>query len=330
MNRSRRISLAVGVLAVGGLLFTATPASAAVAVLPEQDDLYGIAFAEEESFNPLQLVSFDSTNANATTVGTGTEIVEFNDQGQAAYDVSRDISWITYQTYDELEESHHFLATIDVATGVSTPIGEILDTEGEEVYVLGVMVGADGVLYALDDSSYNLWKLDPITAEATLVAESGHFHSFAYDPVTDAYYGIDHEGYTLWQIDVATGGLTEVATWEEFAPDGAFDSHSMQFDSNGVLWFQTWSGEENEIIATYTLGSGVLAEVVGEPNVSGSPIYVDPSILITRGAAPVAPVEPTLAATGSDAGPVVLFGGLLFAAGAALVLGRVASRRNAA
>ena len=327
MNRSR-LSLAVGVLAVGGLLFTATPASAAVAVLPEQDDLYGIAFSENQSFDPLQLVSFDPTNANATTVGTGTEIVEFNDQGQAAYDVSRDVSWITYVTYDELEESHFFLASIDVATGVTTTIGEMLDSEGTNFYFNGIMVGADGVLYAIDDSDYDLWTIDPVTAVATFVADVGHFHAFAYDPVTDAFYGIDHDNYTLWQIDVATGALTEVATWEEFAPDGASDSHSMQFDSNGVLWFQTWIEEESEVIATYTLG-GAFAEIVGEPNVGGSPIYVDPSILITRGVA-VAPVEPTLAATGSDAGPVVLFGGLLLAGGAALVLGRVASRRNPA
>ena len=329
MTRTRAISALVGAAAIGGLLFAATPASAAVAVLPEQDELYGIVDFIEDS-SQFQLVGLGSTDATGTTIGAGNDIMNFDGLGQAAYDVSRDTSWVTYETYDG-DVTTSFLATIDVTTGVATTVGEIVDGDGFNVFVLGVMVGDDGVIYALTDGPYALLKLDPTTAVATEVGPSDHFHSFAYNPVTDSFYGINHDDYDLYEIDVTTGAATFVLGDEDYFPEDTEDSHAMQFDSNGVLWFQTFdTDEENDLIVTYTLDSGVLGEIVGEPTVDGEGIRVDPSILITRGAAPVAPVEPTLAATGSDAGPVVLFGGLLLAAGAAVVLGRVASRRNAA
>lgn len=327
MTRTRTISALVGALAVGGLLFAAAPASAAVAILPEQDDLYGVTdFLGETS--EFQLVEFTPTDASASPVGVGNEVVDFEALGQAAYDVLRDTSWVTYAVYDG-ETTRFFLATIDVTTGVATTIGEILD-QGSRVWANGVMVGTDGVLYAIDEETYDLYTLNPETAEATRVNLVGHFHAFAYDPLTDGFYGISHDDYNLYEIDVATGATSLVVAYGDFFPADTSDSHSMQFDSNGVLWFQTYSDlEESQVIATYTLGSDVLAEVVGMPNIEGTEIYVDPTILITRGIPAAAPAEPTLAATGSDAGPVVLFGGLLLAAGAALVLGRVASRRSA-
>ena len=334
MTRTRTLSALAGALTVGGLILAATPASAAVAVLPEQDDLYAItSYNEIEGLGEnLQLVSLDPTNVDGTPVGSGTPVTNFDGELQAAYDALRGVSWAPYVTYDSVEEvDEFFLAMIDVTTGVTTTVGEILDGEGNTVSILGVMVGTDGVLYGFDDNVYGLWKIDPTSAVATYVAEAGHFHSFAFDPVTNAYYGIEHEeGNPLYEINVTTGALTLVAA--SILPDGIGDSHSMQFDSNGVLWVTSFLGSPSfdEVIATYSLG-GPIAEVVGVPNVDGSDIVVSPTILITRGpvAAPVAPVEPTLAATGSDAGPVVLFGGLLLAAGAAVVLGRVASRRSA-
>ena len=336
MNRNRTASVLVGIVAAGGLLFAATPAWAAVAVLPEQDDLYGItSYNELEGLGEnLQLVSLDPTNADATPVGSGTEVENFDSEGQAAYDVSRDVSWLTYYSYDPIEEEDSvFLAWIDVATGVTTTVGEVVDSEGDVVYVNGVMVGTDGVIYAIDDSDYSLWTLNPETGAATLaVPEVGHFHAYAYNPVTDAFYGISHEGiYDLWEIDVETGALTLIAEQDAYFPEDASDSHSMQFDSNGVLWFQTWLGEEQQVIATYTLESGIIAEIVGEPNFNGGDISVSPTILITRGApAVVVPVEPALAATGSETAPIILFGGLLLAAGGSLIVARAASRRAAA
>ena len=329
MTRTRTLSALVGALAVGGLLFVATPASAAVAVLPEQDDLYGVTDWESETEEDfIQLLAVDSTTAAGTEIGPGVLTPAYFGMGQAAYDSLRDVSWVTYLTYDG-EFIHSWLATVDVATGDVTTIGEILDNEGGAFHINGVMVGDDGIIYAVEEQEDGLYILDPTTAVASFVGELLHTHSFAYDPVTDSFYAIDHNGYELVEVDVATGATTLVATWGEVVPEGWYDSHSMQFDSNGAMWFQTWGNDEDEVIATYTIGSGVLAEEVGSPSVGGDEVDLDPSILITRGDPVVAPVEPTLAATGSDAGPVVLFGGLLLAAGAAVVLGRVASRRSA-
>src|SRR5690606_17916836 len=139
-------------------------------------------------------------NADATPVGIGTTRGGFNKEGQAAYDVLRGTSWVTYSVYRGLA-LHYFLAEVDVATGVATEVGEILDDEGARFDVFGVMVGTDGVLYSLDGND-RLWTIDPATAVATFVAQAGHFLSFGYDPVTDAYYGIDHDDYDLWEINV--------------------------------------------------------------------------------------------------------------------------------
>ena len=128
--------------------------------------------------------------------------------------------------------------------------------------VLAVLVSGStasaGILYAIDDSSNSLLRIDPTTAAITAVGSTGvaagDFGDLTYNPIDGLLYWIPGRGNNnLYTIDPNTGLATLVGA------HGINELFSLAFDTlNNVLYADSTNGN------LYTLNSGTgAATLVG-------------------------------------------------------------------
>jgi len=305
-----------GVSLVALSVFAATPALAAGNAVDPGDAMYAINC--DSVYNDWQLFGVDSTTAFSTAIGTGTGVYTGTCAGQPAYNPATGVSYYI-QWFDESDE----LASIDVATGVSTTIGEFVWENGEfpqTVQADAMAIAADGTAYLLGEGE--LWALDLSDGSIEPIGESLiDTYALAVDPVTGTLYGITSNN-DIYEIDPATGAVSLVDTIA-FPSKGHY-VYSLQFDQAGTFWI-----EADEVGESYVanLWSFTLA-TVDAPVLSGAftdgPFYTEALLII-----PATP-KVVLADTGVDSSGVPLvagIAGMVVLAGAAAMI--VRRRRTA-
>lgn len=315
-----RIRPLVLVAAVGGLLtLGVAPAVAAGNAIDPGDSLYSLSCDSE--YPNFQLFSVDSTTAFSTPVGEGTLPNVDTCAGQPAYNPVTGISYYI-QWFDEGDTE---LASIDVATGVSTSIGVFYWPNGEfpeNIDADSIAIGGDGSAYML--SSGTLYSLNLTTGFVEVIAPvtESALYSFAWDPKTGLFFAVNTE-WDVFQIDVTDGTLDYVDTLG-FPGAGLYGTYSLQFDKAGTLWIEldvdatVWEG------GMATLWSATLT-TLDTPVLSGvftdDPYYTEALLII--------PGKPALAATGSTGASVLpwAIGGAVLLLGVGALISVARTRR---
>jgi hypothetical protein len=325
MRRLVRTALsgaAVTCIALGGLLLTATPASAAApGQLPAGDTLFALD-CDGETVSTYQFTDV----ATATTVPVG----EANDldsdcAGPAAYDYSTGTAY--FISWGEDGE----LATLNWSTGgaAAAALLTISDDPETDVYPDGIAIGLDGAAYITFNT--NLYSLNKTTGVMTLIGSTGvdDLYGFAVHPATGVFYAINEDGI-VYVVDVTDASLDELATLElDYEGDGpSTNIYALQIDRDGVFWIQNygiysdlWSARLDDLANTETFW-GVI-------HYDADTVFDTESILLVPGAAPTAdPVKPALAETGVAQSPALWVGGAaVLLLGSALVVFRAVKRR---
>lgn len=110
------------------------------------------------------------------------------------------------------------LRTIDPATGATALIGPVVGREGSVKMIEAIAFSPDGELFALGSAgtrfSNALYRIDTVTAEATLVADLPIPDADALAFARGFLYAADAKGADadLWRIDPATGELVSLGT----------------------------------------------------------------------------------------------------------------------
>lgn len=309
--KTTRVIAAIGVAAA--LTFVASPAHAAP-TLPEGEWL--LAASCDSDLPAAEVFHVDPATGTSTAIGTGD--TDFVCSYQGAWDV-------TTSTYYGViwDDSTAELVTWDLTTGDATKVGDILAGD-TAVFPYSFVIGLDGKAYfnEYDD----LYSLDLATGSATFLGEldgiTDDAYGFAVDPRTGLLYLLQENG-DLFQIDPVAVTATYVASWT-FSTVGT-NSWGLAIDSAGTAWVVEFPGEDN-----YTaLWSTPLATFGVDPVLSGN--LVDGATGESFSGWWVALIfpapAPQLAATGFDATPIAVAGGMLALAGLVLVASR---RRRAA
>lgn len=129
-----------------------------------------------------------------------------------AYDYVTDTLFVLTDELEEGEGGH--LATIDYLTGEVTDLGVIT---GMESQALTLACDNDGVLYAIDYLTGDLYTIDAETLTGSFVGETGYVpqyqQSMTVDHETNELYWMAYAGYTnesgFFKVDKATGELTD-------------------------------------------------------------------------------------------------------------------------
>lgn len=304
--------------AVGGLLtLGVAPAAAAGNAIDPADSLYTISC--DSDYADFQLFSVESTTAFSTPIGEGSLPYSNTCAGQPAYNPVTGVSYyIQWFAGDNAQ-----LATIDVATGVSTAIGDFYWPNGEfpeSVDADAIAIGGDGAAYML--AGGNLYSLDLSNGFVELIApvSDSNVYAFAWDSKTGLFFGINSD-WDVYEIDVTDGTFDYVDTLG-FPGSGLYGLYSLQFDEAGTMWIEldvdntVWEGGESTLWSATltTLDAPVLSGVFTD-----EPFYTQALLIV--------PGKPALAATGSTVASVApwAIGGaiLLLGAGALIAVTRM-------
>ena len=310
LRSTLRLSLAASTVAALVLL-VAAPASAAPRSVPATDAMYLVSC--DDIGGTEVLFSVDSATGATTQIGTGIG-GENGCAGQPAWDATTNTAYY----FDFFPDPT--LNTIDLATGVTTPIAPFfLGVTPTDIDAIAI--GVDGAAYALGNGT--LYKLNLATAELTdPLPSKSDVWGFAVDPTSGLFYAVTDIA-EVYSIDVTTG-LPTFLDQLAFLP--SLSSLSLQIDSAGTFWYlnsldptTVWSSDGTTFAGT--------EELSGPTNLAGTTENVfSEALLITPN---TVPTEPALADTGVDATPALLLGTgavLTLMLGAALVVSR---RRSA-
>lgn len=289
------------------VMIGAAPASAAGNSIDPGDSLYAIN-CDTEYFN-WTLLSVDPATALSTKIGDGAgyDPEYFACAFQPAYNPATGKSY--YIQFQNGEFNHSLLAEIDVATGVSTTIGEFNEPvpEGEDLYPIidAMAIGLDGSAFALGEG--DLYSVDLATGELTYIGESlVSTWAFAVDPTSGIFYAIDNEN-ELFIVDTTDGSFTSGG--QVGVESGSI--FSLQIDGGGTFWIQAdEQSESGASLWSFRLDT-LSSPVYSGPFVDG-PFYTEAILII--------PGEPVLPATGADLSVAPLAAGL---AGVLTLLGAV-------
>lgn len=308
MRSTARIGFA-GVAVAALVLLTASPASAAARSIPATDAMY-IVSCDDVGGSTEVLFSVDSATGATTQIGGGIGQVS-GCAGQPAWDATTNRAYY----FDFFPDPT--LNTIDLATGVTTPIAPFfLGVTPTDIDAIAI--GVDGTAYALGNGT--LYKLDLATAELSdPLPSKSDVWGFAVDPTTGAFYAVTDLA-EVYSIDVATGVPTFL---DQLAFLPSLSSLSLQIDSAGTFWYlnsldptTVWSSDGSTFAGT--------EELSGPTDLAGTTENVFSEALL------IAPnTVPALAETGVDSTPALLLGtgaALTLMLGAALV---VTHRRRA-
>ncbi|MDO7881295.1 hypothetical protein [Antiquaquibacter soli] len=310
--KTARILAALGVAAA--LTFAAAPAHAAAPALPAGESL--LAASCTEDYPAAEVFRVDPATGVSTAIGTGS--FDFVCSYQGAWD--RTTSTYYGSVWDSGTSE---LVTWNLETGVPTKVADILVGDAP-VNPYALVIDLEGNAYF--NSGVNLYSLDLATGAATLLgplaALTDDGYGFSVDPSTGDLYLLQENG-DLFLVDPVAVTATYVASWT-FSTEGT-NTWGLAIDSAGTAWVVEYPGDDN-----YTaLWSTPLATFGVDPQLSGN--IVDAAtgedfsgwwVALVPAAAP-----PALAATGFDATPIAVAGGMLALAGLVLVASR---RRRAA
>jgi outer membrane protein assembly factor BamB len=164
------------------------------------------------------------------------------------------------------ENSRSQLATVDPATGKTTPIGEPLD---KTVRIMALGPGPDGDLYASGVMENRLYRIDRQTG---VFMEIGPFKGgrdvmdFATNPQDGAMYATTTTA--LYRLDPKSAELTEVARYSN-VPSSVM---GIVFDRDGTLYATNYGGESALYRIDPTTGRGDKIAGFPERNVHSADI----------------------------------------------------------
>ncbi len=292
--------------AVALVFVSASPAQAVGRNIDPGDSMYTINC--DDIYNDWQLLSVAPPTAVSTPIGDGTGNGDLGGcAGQPAYDVTTGKSYYIQITYDG-EFSHWTLAEINVATGVSTTVGEFLWDNNEFpelVRIEAIAIGPDGTAYAI--GSGTLYSLNLATAVVDPIDETLIAFAFASDPNTGEFYAVDHAGEVFQFDDITTSGdLTSLGFLAH--PDLDLDGEltgvfSLQIDGGGTFWIDVATREGESQLWSFTpttLDAPVLSGLFTD-----DPFYTS-ALLIIPGLVALASTGATVTALPSAVGAALL------------------------
>jgi len=302
--RRRALAISSSVAALGLIMLSASPASAAT--LPATDELYSLAGD--------RLYSTTSTGASTLLSDLNAPGSEFG----ADFDVTTGDAYF----FSEIGEACD-LYSLDPATGIPTLVGAVTGTGVDECDAINVAL--DGTLRIADQDGVIL-TIDKATGAtiSSLAVVGVDAISFIEQASTGTFYVGDYNG-SIYTLDVATGATVFIAQPVSYIETASFDSED-------TLWF---SGDG---VGGQGLSSLSVADPVGTLQFEGN--FLDGvngisafALFITQAAAapapvvpapPTVPAAPQLAATGAISMDAMLpFAVLSLIAGAgALALSR--------
>jgi hypothetical protein len=322
--RALIVAAATGAL----LLLGAAPASAAGATIDPGDSLYAIN-CDADAYNDWQLMSVAPETAVSTPIGSGAGSVSdefYACAAQPAYNQADGKSYYIQHEYEFGDEgARSYLATIDVATGVSTRIAAFNYWDGETQYfpmVTALAIDKDGTAWTISEDDGDPFSLlDLETGELTLLGDGlCCTWALAIHPVTGDLYGIDDDNQ-VFIVSKADGDFDHLA--DVVLPEGN-TIYSLQIDESGRFWVEV-DQPMVEAPAEAHLWSFTL-DTAETPVHSGifddDPYYTAALLLI--------PGVPALANTGATVGGLPAVAGLLMLLGTAVVVTAAIRRRSAA
>ena len=138
-----------------------------------------------------------------------------------------------------ISDSTKQLIRVNVTSGKGALVGATgLNGQGVgqfDALDFGLAFTYDGQLWASSATVNKLWRLDPTTALATFVGNTGA-HISGLAGIGNKLYGIGSNGNeNLYSIDTATGKATMIGP---LFPGGTvhYDNAGLDFDSSGHLW----------------------------------------------------------------------------------------------
>ena len=329
MRRSR--ILVTGTAAATALALVLVPAAAS----GHTDNLYTWAFMPEEDVSGFATTS--KTDASLALLPTNTDSTVEQATGT---EICNEVGYAVTSAF----ESDPQILTWDHTTGavLTGPVdinlpGEIL-WDASELDTLPDCTVITILEYDAEDG-IAIAKVDPVTGEATIlvdlpVFETEWYTGLATSPDGKTYVFVTVGGYAnVALVDFAAGDigvpvlLNGLSTY--FESSGFI--YGVDFDAAGTLWAITGVDQEEAYhLVSFAAGSSLPSET---PTDIGTYDYVDPPFvdspipLNTEGVVFVAPEEPALAATGSEAPFGIAAGALalLLAGGAVLLLRRRAA-----
>ena len=320
----KKIGLLAVVLAAAGLLSAGVaPAQATGApTLPAGQHLWTL----DGNAYGAQLWSLDSTNANATAVGTETRN---NDRvyGTAVNPVDGVIFALVQR------EADIWLATVDLTTGAKTYIATI---NGDYSSAYSLVITNSGEAFTFKSNMF--FSLNLTTGHVTKLSDTSGISSIAYNGLTDTLYGFNYDG-TAYTVNRSTGALTadpshDLTLPAEYSCGGSSSAlyvNNIAFDANGNPWIENDGCSGDVLVADFATGIVYYVGTVTDTSQTFYPdgqhwIYVY-SIFISGSATGSALPE-----TGSNAsvvGSSVGISAALLAAGAlALVIARRRTARK--
>ncbi|MDO9590220.1 MAG: hypothetical protein Q7J04_03650 [Microcella sp.] len=298
--RRRALATSASAVAIGLVLFSASPASAAE--LPATDELHTLT---------------DSDFFSTSSTGASTFISDLPQEGTGKYGADFDVT--TGNAYFFADDGLPVctLYSLNPTTGVSTLVGPVGTDGMDECDALNV--DSDGVIRIADQDGVMITvnKATGATISSVTVTGPGAI-SFIEQSSTGQFYVGDYDG-SIYTLNVTTGATVFVAQPTDYIETASFDSAD-------TLWF---SGDGD---GCQGLNSLSLADPAGTLTAQGSFTDADGcldvyAMFIAQSVAdpdPVVPDVPELADTGATALDAMLpFALLVLVAGAgALALSR--------
>lgn len=218
-------------------------ATVQVGLLPVTDQL--LAFSSDRSASQPNLYRVDASTAATTAVGsTGPVAGKTVLWSGAAFNPVTNTSYVIGVT--EVNTTKYYtLYTVNTATGAFTKIADITNDGSTLIAAYGLAITPSGVAYVVNESTHRLYSLNLDTAIATVISASNDFNgttsgsvkAFTSDPTTSKLYVSIGNAY-LYELNPTTGGATAVGSHFTGGTGGTADwIQSMQFDTNGTLWF---------------------------------------------------------------------------------------------
>lgn len=317
----RRALPAVGLAVVLAAVAAAAPAHAAPPALPAGDALYTIEC--DSTFEPLQLFSLDAQTAIATPVGAGLATSEEYCSYDPAWDPTTGAAYGLLSVFST--EYTLGLVRYDLATGVPTLIGPVVDGSDTRVTEGSLTIGLDGTAYYLT-YDFDLYTMDlatgVVTSVGTVSGLDDDVWALATDPVSGEVYGLQQDG-VLFLLDTVGATATSVGTVQ--FPDGVDYWYGLTIDSAGTAWLMSYpsndEGADSGLWSTPLASPGPV-EFSGILATTDTDFYSFVLFSTWGGSEP----QPQLAATGLDVAPLAAGAALLALLGALLVVRRRPAR----
>lgn len=218
-------------------------AAVQVGVLPPTDQL--LALSTDHPATQPNLYRVNATTAVTTDVGTSGPVAGKTVLWSgAAYNPVTNTSYAIGVTLVNTTK-YYTLFTVNTASGAFTKVADITSDGTTLIAAYGLAITPAGVAYVVTETNIRLYSLNLSTGVATVISTSddlnatisGSVKAFASDPTSSKLYVSVGNAY-LYEVNPSTGGATAVGTQFSGGTGGTADwIESMQFDTNGTLWF---------------------------------------------------------------------------------------------